>query len=728
MRKLVSIIALSWLALALAGCNGDSGTCSQLGGGGSSTNTTSANCNSTTATASTIQVGTSALTIPGDGTAVSIAALVGDAKGNPISGAAVSFSTTAGVLGAGTATTNSSGVATVSLTAKGVANATAIVVTGTTGSLSGKVTVTVGTGTTTGQQNSISVITSLAQIPSDGSKTATITALVRDTNNNLVSGVTVNFSATSGGLQVTQATTDATGSATATLSAASDPSDRTITVTASAEGQTATVPVSVVGTTLSITGPTTLIQGAQGTYSVTLTNSAGNGISNQTVTLASSAGNTLTPSSVTTNSSGTAQFQVTATKSGADTVTATSLGLTAQQTLAVSNQAFAFTAPAANTQVNIGQTATINVTWTSSGTAQSGQTVAFSATRGTLSASSATTSAQGVAQVTISSNTAGPSVISATGTGVSAQLTIDFVATTPATVAVQASPASISPQGQSTITATVRDANDNLVEGVWVDFNIVQDATGGTLAVASAQSNAQGQATTTYTASTTSSATNGVVISATVRNTTVTKTTSLTVAGQTTGLSMGTGVQITALSTTQYKMPWSVQAVDPAGHGVPNVPITFTVTSLSYLKGHWVGTTTWTWTPSVTADPDGVVYAGVYGCKSEDINNNGVLDTGEDYNGNGKLDPGLVVSTDIPSGTTDTNGSVTVNLIYPKDHALWVVVRLTATATVNGTESSTSTDIELPLLASDVPSSPSAGSPPGQVSPYGIAAACSNPN
>jgi hypothetical protein len=588
-----------------------------------------------------------------------------------------------------------------------------------------------GTGGTS--QKSITVITSLPQIPSDGSKTATITAVVRDTNNNLVVGVPVTFSASSGGLQVTQGTTDATGSATATLSSAGDPSDRIVTVTASAQGQSATVPVDVVGTTLSLTGPATLIQNAQGTYSVTLTNSAGNGIANQTVTVSSSAGNTLSANSVTTNSSGTAQFMLTASKSGADTVTASALGLQAQQSLSVSNQSFSFTTPAANTQVQIGQTQTIAVTWTSSGTPQAGQTVNFSATRGTLSASQATTTAQGVATVTISSNTAGPSVISATGTGVSAQLTIDFLATTPTAITVQASPASIAPQGQSTITATVRDAHDNLVEGQWVDFNIVQDATGGSLAVASAQTNAQGQAATSYTASTTSSATNGVVISATVRSTTVTGQTSLTVAGQTTGLSMGTGVQISDLpnSTTQYEMPWSIQAVDPSGHGVPNVPITYTVTSLSYLKGSWVQdltTSKWVYTPTVSADPDGVVFASTYGCKSEDLNNNGVLDAGEDYNGNGKLDPGLVVSTDVPSGTTDRNGSTTVNLIYPKDHAQWVVVRLTATATVNGTESSTSTDIWLPFLASDLPGSITGGVPPGQTSPYGTASACSNPN
>lgn len=723
MRKLGFIFAPFILALTLAGCGGDNGNCSEVGGA-SSTSSSKCSTGSTTQTVASVTVTSSATTIPATGsTTATITATVKDTNGNAISGATVSFAVTAGTLSAASATTNSSGQATTTLSANGV-TASSITVTASDGTVQGTTSVTVGSTTTA---NNINITTSLAQIPSDGSKSATITAIVRDANNNLVSGVPVTFSATSGGLQVTQGTTDATGSATATLSAAGDPSNRTITVTVTAQSQSATVPVAVVGTTLSVTGPTTLIQGAQGTFSVTLTNSAGTGISNQTVTVASSAGNTLSANSVTTNSSGTAQFQLTAVKSGADTVTAGALGLQAQQALAVSNQAFAFTTPQANTQVDIGQSQTIAVTWTSGGTPQANQTVNFSATRGTLSAGQATTSAQGVAQVTISSTTAGPSVISATANGVSAQLTIDFLATTPSAVAVQASPASIAPQGQSTITATVRDAQDNLVEGKTVDFTIVQDATGGSLAVASAVTNAEGQATTTYTASTTSSATNGVVISATVQGTSVTGQTSLTVAGQTTALSMGTGVKISELTTTQYEMPWSIQAIDPAGHGVPNVLITYTVTSLSYMKGSWSNASTkWLQTtypdPNV-GDPDGVTFAAVYGCKSEDLNDNGVLDPGEDYNGNGKLDPGLVASTDVPSGTTDSNGSTTVNLIYPKDHSNWVVVRLKATATVNGTESSTSTDILLPALATDFTTTA-----PGLVSPYGVATTCGNPN
>ena len=64
------------------------------------------------------------------------------------------------------------------------------------------------------------------------------------------------------------------------------------------------------------------------------------------------------------------------------------------------------------------------------------------ATRGTFSATSAVTAADGTATVMIYSTSAGPATISAADStnAVSAQVLIDFVATTPAAIAMQASP------------------------------------------------------------------------------------------------------------------------------------------------------------------------------------------------------------------------------------------------------------------------------------------------
>lgn len=569
-----------------------------------------------------------------------------------------------------------------------------------------------------GGTETIAVTTSLPQIASDGSQKATITALVRDANNNFVPGVVVAFTATSGGLAVTQPSTDANGSALATLTSAGDPTNRTITVTANTDGVSATVPVTVAGTTITLTGPSTLVSPATGTYSVALLNSGSVGVSGATVTLTSANKNTLSGTSVVTDSTGHATFTVTAANSGADTITATALGISATESVTVSNQSFAFSAPADNTNINLGVSQTVTVKWTAGGVAVAGQTVTFASTRGTLSSATATTDGTGSASVSISSTSSGAATITATATGVSAAVGVDFIATTAASLNLQASPATIATQAQSTVTAVVRDANNNLVEGKTVDFSL-SDVTGGTLSVASALTNSQGVASTVYTASSSTSATNGVSVRASIPGTSVSGTTTITVAGRAVFLSMGTGNTISAYSATQYQIPYSVQAIDNAGNSVANVTLSISATSISYVKGERTNPSgnSWVVQPS-TPQP----------CPTEDLPpRNGILDPGEDVNGNGKLDPGAVASVSPGTLTTDANGSYAFNLIYPKDHAEYVTITLTAVAAVQGTESSTSATFLLPALASDVNIAATA-LPVGPISPYGIATACSDPN
>jgi hypothetical protein len=719
MRKL-SMILLATMVL-VAGCGGSSKSITGQTGGGTGTGTVT-----TTDPVTSMSVVASVAQIAADGSnSATISATAKDANNNLVSGATVSFAASAGGLAITQATTDANGLATATLTAGGATSGTTITVTASTGTVSGKATVTVGNA-----QQTISVITSLPQIPSDSSKSATITALVRNAQNQFISGVPVTITSDSGGLTVTTATTDANGAATATLSAAGDPTDRTITVTATAGASTATVPVAVTGTKLTITGPPSLVQGSQGSFTVALTDAGGNGIPNDTVTLVSSKGNTLSGTTVVTDATGQKTFTLTAVNGGTDTITASALGMQATASVSVSTQSFAFTAPAANTQVNLGATATLTVQWTAAGVAQAGQVVNFSATRGTVSASAATIDGSGNASVTISSTTAGPAVVSASGNGVTAQVNIDFIATTPTAIAVQASPSTIVTQGQSTLTATVRDANSNLVEGKAVNFTITKDSTGGSLSVASATTNAQGQATTVYTASTTTSASNGVEVSATVAGTAVTNSASLTVGGQTVFLSLGTGNKIAEFgtATTQYQLPYTVQAIDAAGNGVSNITVNFAVTSLAYIKGvrstFDTVRTFWITTQSTSPSDPFAAPVPLTGCRTEDVNGNGVLAGNDDYNNDGKLEPGLVVSTDVASAVTAAGGSAAVNLIYPKDHAYYVWVRLTARATVSGTESSTSTDILLPGTTADFGSANTA--PPGPLSPYGQATTCAD--
>jgi hypothetical protein len=119
-----------------------------------------------------------------------------------------------------------------------------------------------GTGSTgTVIASALTVTTSAPTIPVDGTASATITALAKNDDNNLISGVQVCFKASSGGIAVTNGTngcvnTGANGSAVATLSTAGDASLRTITVTATAGSQVATATVQVVAASQS--GTTTV--------------------------------------------------------------------------------------------------------------------------------------------------------------------------------------------------------------------------------------------------------------------------------------------------------------------------------------------------------------------------------------------------------------------------------------------------------------------------------------
>ena len=721
MRKFFSIATMGLLALALAACGGGESKFSDPGTGPGT---------GTGGTASTITITSSAAAIPSDGSATAdMTALARDANNNAVAGIVITFSATAGNLVVTQGTTDATGVAKATLAATGAAAGTSITVTAAGGGATASMSISVAN-----TQQTVSVTTSLPQIPSDSSKGATITALVRGANNQLLPGVAVDFTATSGGLAVTQATTDQNGAAVATLTAAGDPTNRRITVTATAGSSSATVPVDVAGTKLTVTGAANLVQNSQGTYNISLTDSASNGIAGKTVTLTSSNSNTLNPAgSVTTDATGHATFTLTAVNAGTDTVTADALGMTAQQSVVVSNENFSITAPAANSKIAIGTTQSVTLTWLTGGVPQQGKTISFSTTRGVFTGSvvttTATTDAAGQASVTISSATSGPAIVTASATGVSTELAMDFIATQANSIAVQASPSTIPISGQSTISAIVRDPQNNLVEGKTVNFQLT-DITGGSLSLASAVTDSQGRAQTVYTASTTPSASNGVTITAGVQGTAVSASTTFTVGGQSVFLSLGTGNTISEnASKTQFIVPYAVQAVDSAGNAVDGVTITMTIHSVEYGKGGWivpVNSNKWV----QTGTPGAGTVTSITVCPNEDANLNGVLDAGEDTSGNGNnngvLDPGDIASVSPGTVVTANGGSAAVSVVYPEDHALWVRSVLTATATVQGTETSASATFWLPQLASYV--SNTQVNPPGVLSPYGVATVCTNKN
>jgi hypothetical protein len=572
----------------------------------------------------------------------------------------------------------------------------------------------------------LTLLTSSPQMPSDGTADATITALVRDENNNVLPDVSVIFTASSGSLTApVNAITNESGIVTAVLSTAGDPTNRAITVTAEAGDAGATVIVNVIGTALLINGPSSLPLGQTGSYNVVLTDAGGTGIAGSTVTLSSSAGNGLSATEVATDAAGQADFTITANAGGSDTLTASALGLQSTLTVSVSDDTFRFTAPATNTEIPLNTNQSVTVEWQVGGAdVPDGSQVSFSTTRGVLTpADGEVTTTGGNATIQVQAANAGPAVITATNAaGTSTQLAVEFVATEPETLELQADPFTLATNEQSAITAIVRDASGNLVKNQTIVFSL-DDVTGGSLTVAQAQTNSLGRAQTFYNSSSTTSASNGVIVTATVQGTAVSDTVNLTVAQREVFISVGTGNEIFEENSAQYRKEWVVQVTDAQGNGVGDVDVSLSVLSARY----WEGTRVWNgviWdTPHVPPE----------GCQDEDAltgdpnyDRNGILDPGEDFNQSGNIEAGNRALVAAQGGgntvTTDGNGFALVNVFWPQDHAYWLEVRLEASAAVQGTEFAKSATFLLEGAAEDF--SDEGTAPPGFVSPFGIDQNC----
>jgi hypothetical protein len=574
--------------------------------------------------------------------------------------------------------------------------------------------------------STLTLLTSSPQIPSDGTQPATITALVRDANNNVMPDVSVIFSSNSGSLVVAQpAATNDDGVLTAQLSTAGDQANRVITVSATAGNASSQVSVNVIGTTLTLTGPSSLPTGSSGAYAVKLVNAANDGINGASVTVTSSRANGISQTPLMTNAQGDASFTLTANNSGSDTVTVSALGIQSNLVVSVSSDAFTFTAPAQNAEIALGAAATITARWTQGGVAAANQNITFSTTRGTLSAPSALTNASGDASVTISANNAGPALITATNSaGTTIQRSIEFVATTPTTLELQANPFTVPTSDQSTLTAIVRDPNGNLVKNQVVTFSL-SDITGGFLSVGQSTTDSQGRASTTYNASTTTSAVNGVHVTATVPGSTATDTVDLTVARREVFIIIGSGNELFEPNTAQYRKEWIIQVTDAQGNGVNGVDVTVSVLSERYWDGIRI------WDGVVWRTQRGSEALPTAGCPDEDINTrDGVLGPTEDLNGNGRIEAGNILSV-APSGgtgnrvTTNANGFALLDVFYPQEYAYWLEATLQATASVQGTEFAESTTFVPPGLVTDFNKEDTA--PPGLASPFGTDGLCSTP-
>ena len=597
------------------------------------------------------------------------------------------------------------------------------------------------------QVGTIELVASPVRLDASANVQSSITARVKDSSGVLLEGIAVGFSASNGGtLEVTQQTTDQAGIASAILTTDGDFRNRTVTVSAQSGSISDSVNVEISGTSLTVSGPSSISLNSNTPIRVTLADADGNGIPSEPISLSTNLG-TLSASSVTTDPNGFVDVQLNAgSTSGTATVTASAFSgseaITASRAIVISDDNFGFTSPAANSEVDLGASQELVVQWLEDGNPVNGQTIKFTATRGTLNpANGEVTTAGGEARIDISSSNAGLTTVTASdpNSGLSSDLTFEFVATTPDEINLQATSSQLDLGETTEIVAIIRDANNNLVKNQEVTFNLLQDGSGGSLTTSRDITDSQGKASTVYNAGSSTSGRDGVEIQATVAGT-ISDTVTLTVARQALRLAIGTGNELEEPDSVRYRKPYVAIVTDANGAPVENANIELSVLPVGYIKGNY----------AVSPDDNWVVSpANPVFCDAEDLNQNGVLDTedtngndvldpGEDTNSNGmldtedtngsdKLEPTNSATTSASSITSSSDGSADFSLLYPQSHCNWVRVKLTATVRVGGSESVETSEFYLSCLASDLNNTDNA--PPGGTEGlYGSAQDCTVAN
>ncbi len=590
----------------------------------------------------------------------------------------------------------------------------------------------------------IRLITSSPQLGSEGAIDGVlITAIVKDKNNNLVADAIVSFRASSGEVQPIQVegssalagVTNESGQAQARLTTIGNADNRTITVTATVPTTTGEIredslTIEVTGTTIIVSGEETVILGSTIDMVIFMKDSAGNGIGLQALTVKSSLGNPIDNLSPVTDANGQSTIKLTANLAGKDTITVSKPGVVSSTfVINISDDNFTINSePAGVNEIKLNTSQEFIVHWEKGGIPQAIENINIFSTRGILDAHNVSTDINGDARFSISANNSGPAVITVSTTvagGPSAQISVEFIATDANSMTLQADPITIgvntpdSEAQQSEIIAVVRDSEHNLVKGKRIDFTL-EDVTGGRLFPSSAVTDSFGRANTIYIAGISPSAANGVKVTAKVVDTpTVTASVNLTVAAKSLFITLGTGNLVETDGPTRYKKPYTVLVNDVNGVAVTDTEVVISILPLKFAKGAYK----WeeerkVWGQIVTST-----------CPNEDNLStepknrfNGLLDADEDFNGSGKLEPGNVATFDsddlLKTVETDANGFADFYIVYPKENAGWVYVRLIATATVAGSEGSDQNEFVLSGASEDYTNEKA--SPPGDPSPFGL--------
>ena len=629
----------------------------------------------------------------------------------------------------GTARTNESGIASISLavgTASGDGELTATLST-----LESDTTTFSSTGSVTVSEDpaSLQLYASAVQLASSGSDDIELIALIKNEQSVLMEGVEVNFSASNEAgveLQLTQSTTTADGTARALVSTQNDASNRTVTLTAQTGALVETVDILITGTEVTINGANSVILNDTAEYTLRVQDSDGVAIVNQTILLEAANGS-LSETSVNTGADGQATITYTATTSGEDTITASSLNASVEFELEVQQDEFSFVV-LPDEEISLNAAATISVQWLQDGTPAVGNNVTFSASRGEIiGAALVTTDAEGIASISIESDNAGFASITATGseTGnestVNAVAQVEFIAVEPFTLIADATPDLIGPDGQtSTITAVVRDPSGNLVKNTVVNFN-VDDVSTGSISPSQSTTDSSGIASTVFTSGAPSSEDAVIIRASVASDETITDEVYMTVGDRAFDISIGTGNEIEEPDSTTYLKRFAVFVSDSAGQPVSGVELTASGTPVKYSENgtYFKGFSEWDEDESIH-----VLYVTAT-CLNEDIDGDGILDTGEDNNSDGFLTPGIVGTlTFADTSVTDENGQAELEYRYPASYGGWYNIVITIFGQSTGSEASQNHYYSLGISSDDL-TNEGAGLP---ANPFGSEADCSTIN
>jgi hypothetical protein len=298
-----------------------------------------------------ITVSANPTTLEANGTSTSsiTASVTGGGGGAVPDGTVVAFSVTSGTgtLSASSATTTN-GLATVIYTAPSAAPAQGYAtISAETNSLSDTVNVTLTGEPAPPGAGAFGLRSSQNTVKSANIETSTITAIVLDTNNAVLPGVNVIFSANGGQISASSAQTNASGAAEITFSSGLvDLSNQTATITAVAQTLTKSIPVQIVGSTVTLESDKTTIDDASITAELVVTakDATGATVYDAPITLSDSGSGDvdISPNSGNTDVFGQLTATITGTSPGTVTVTANWAGTQASRDYTVSSSGTGF--------------------------------------------------------------------------------------------------------------------------------------------------------------------------------------------------------------------------------------------------------------------------------------------------------------------------------------------------------------------------------------------------